>query len=69
MGLLKISGQNFETTTYVVTVLCSCKPIESIRDISSFLSPVWTKTAGYAAGKTWSLNEVENYLRNPKPFQ
>ncbi|XP_065910652.1 uncharacterized protein [Dysidea avara] len=47
----------------------NCTPIKSIRDISSLLSPVWTKTAGYAAGKSWSLDEVENYLRNPKSFQ
>jgi len=26
-------------------------------------------TAGYAAGRTWSLDDVENYLRNPTPFK
>lgn len=46
-----------------------CKPIESIRDIGTILNPVWLMKAGYAAGKSWSLDEVENYLRNPKPFK
>jgi len=25
--------------------------------------------AGYAGGKTWSLIDVEGYLRNPTPFK
>lgn len=50
-------------------VICSCQPIESIRDIGTILNPVWTMKAGYAAGKSWSLDEVENYLRNPTPFE
>ena len=49
--------------------VCSCQPIESIRDIGTILNPVWTMEAGYAAGKSWSLDEVENYLRNPTPFE
>ena len=50
-------------------VTCSCEPIKSIRDIGTILSPVWTMEVGYAAGRRWSLNDVEDYLRNPKPFK
>jgi len=30
---------------------------------------VWIREAGYAAGRSWSLNDIEDYLRNPKPFK
>ncbi|XP_065910956.1 uncharacterized protein [Dysidea avara] len=46
-----------------------CHPIESIKDIGSTTKPVWKMTAGYAGGRTWSLDDVEDYLRNPTPFK
>lgn len=47
----------------------SCSPIKSIKDIGSLFHPVWTKPAGVVGGKEWSLDDVENFLRNPKPFK
>jgi len=52
-----------------VMLLFSCRPIKSIKDIGTVLKPVWKMTAGYAGGRTWSLDEVEDYLRNPTPFK
>ena len=47
----------------------SCRPIKSIKEIGSSLHPVWDMLAGEVAGKEWSLDDVENYLRNPQPFK
>ncbi|XP_065177862.1 uncharacterized protein LOC135808575 [Sycon ciliatum] len=47
----------------------SCSPIKSIKDIGSLLSPVWKKTAGSVGGKSYSLDDVEDFLRNPAPFK
>ena len=47
----------------------SCRPIKSIKEIGSLLHPVWGMPAGVVAGKEWSLDDVENYLRDPKPFK
>jgi len=38
-------------------------PIRSIRDISGFLEQVWNMPAGVLAGTTYSLQEVEDYVR------
>jgi hypothetical protein len=39
-------------------------PLKSIRDIGSFLSPVWKKRAGFVAGKKVSLSYIgQNKLR------
>jgi len=35
-------------------------PLESIKDIGSFFSPVWGKSAGVIAGKSVSLDDIEN---------
>lgn len=51
------------------SLLHSCSPIKSIRDIGSLLHPVWTMPAGVVGGKEWSLDDVENFLRNPAPFK
>lgn len=47
----------------------SSRPIKSIKEIGSLLHPVWDMLAGVVAGKEWSLDDVENYLRNPQPFK
>jgi len=46
-----------------------CHPIKGIRDIGSFFHPVWKMPAGVVAGRQWTLDEVEGYLRNPQPFK
>lgn len=51
------------------SLFSSCKPISSIKDIGSLLNPVWKMPAGVVAGKQWSLDDVENYLRNPHPLK
>jgi len=40
-------------------------PQKSIKDIGSFFSPVWKKEAGMIAGKTVSLDDVENKIIRP----
>ena len=35
-------------------------PVASIRDIGSWLFPVWTKTAGQIHGNSYTLDQVEN---------
>jgi hypothetical protein len=40
-------------------------PVESIRDIGSFLSPVWKKPAGRAAGREVTLHEIEHEILRP----
>ena len=47
----------------------SCAPVKSIRDIGSLLHPVWNFPAGEVGGKQWTLNEIEDYLRNPQPLK
>ena len=37
-------------------------PIESIKDLGSFFSPVWDKPAGNVAGKERTLNEIEHEI-------
>jgi len=37
-------------------------PIESIKDIGSFISPVWGKDAGAIAGRAYSLGEIEHEI-------
>ena len=40
-------------------------PVESIRDIGSFFSPVWKKTVGTLAGKAVTLDEIEHKIIRP----
>ncbi|MBC8283453.1 MAG: DUF547 domain-containing protein [Nitrospinae bacterium] len=37
-------------------------PIKSIKDVGSFFSPVWKKTAGNVAGKERTLDEIEHKI-------
>merc|ERR1719506_31436 len=46
-------------------------PISSITDIGLGLGPaktVWLKYAGKIGGKRYSLQQIEDFLRDPKPF-
>lgn len=40
-------------------------PVESIRDIGSFLRPVWKRTAGAIGGRDVSLGEIEHEILRP----
>ena len=40
-------------------------PDESIRDIGSFLRPVWNRRAGTIAGRDYSLGEIEHEILRP----
>ena len=40
-------------------------PLESIKDVGSFFSPVWGKTAGIIGGKQVSLDTIENDIIRP----
>ncbi|XP_065836519.1 uncharacterized protein [Oscarella lobularis] len=44
-------------------------PIKSILDIGSLNHSVWKMNAGIINGKEFSLDDVEDYLRNPQPFK
>jgi hypothetical protein len=50
-------------------ILRHCEPIVSIKDIGTLLKSVWIMPAGEIAGKMYSLNDIEDYLRKPAPFQ
>lgn len=40
-------------------------PVESIRDVGSFLKPVWKRGAGTLSGRVVSLHEVEHEILRP----
>jgi hypothetical protein len=40
-------------------------PVASIRDIGSFLRPVWRCEAGRVGGRAYSLDEIENRILRP----
>jgi hypothetical protein len=40
-------------------------PLESIKDVGSFISPVWKKPAGQLGGKTVTLDELEHRILRP----
>jgi len=40
-------------------------PLESIRDVGSFLTPVWKRDAGTLSGRVVSLHEVEHEILRP----
>ena len=40
-------------------------PLDSIKDIGNFFSPVWNKTAGKINGKNVSLDDVEHQIIRP----
>lgn len=40
-------------------------PIICIKDVGSFISPVWDKPAGKVGGKIYSLNDIEHKILRP----
>ena len=69
--VMGISHSHTIYTHFIAPFLPSshCEPIGSIKDIGSLIKPVWIMPAGVVGGKTYSLDDVENYLRNPSPFK
>ena len=47
---------------FAVKVVQDNYPVESIKDVGSFFSPVWDKTAGVAGGKEITLSEIEHEI-------
>jgi len=45
-----------------IKVVLDHAPLESIRDVGSFFSPVWNKPAGIVAGKQRTLHEIEHEI-------
>jgi len=45
---------------YALKMVAGNLPLESIRDVGSFFSPVWKKDIGKIAGKVTSLDEIEH---------
>lgn len=41
-------------------------PVDGIRDIGSFLRPVWKRPAGVVGGRTMSLDEIEHDILRPR---
>jgi len=48
-----------------IDVVVKGYPVESIRDVGSFLSPVWRREAGHLAGKPVTLHEIEHEILRP----
>ena len=40
-------------------------PVDSIRSIGSFFSPVWKRPAGKIGGRSYTLDEIENQILRP----
>jgi len=45
---------------YAIKVVIENYPVESIRDVGSLFSSVWTRTAGHIDGKALSLDDIEH---------
>jgi hypothetical protein len=48
-----------------IDLVASHWPVESIRDIGSFFSPVWKREAGRIGGRPYSLDEIEHGILRP----
>ena len=67
-----LSGREEELAFYINTYnILALKtvidhwPLDSIKDVGSFFSPVWGKDAGTIDGKTVSLDDIENKVIRP----
>jgi len=50
---------------FAIDIVLQNHPVESIRDIGSFLWPVWKKEAGRIGGRGYSLDEIEHDILRP----
>ncbi len=48
-----------------IDVVVRHRPVESIRDIGSWLRPVWKQPVGKVAGRTVTLDEIEHRILRP----
>ena len=68
----QLKGQNETLAFYInsynilaLKMVVDHWPLESIKDVGSFFSPVWGKAAGIIAGKEVSLDDLENKIIRP----
>ncbi len=47
---------------FAIDLIVRNQPVESIRDLGSFFSPVWKKQAGRLAGRAYTLDEIEHEI-------
>lgn len=45
---------------FAIDLIVRNPPVESIKDLGSFFSPVWKKEAGRLAGRPYTLDEIEH---------
>ncbi|MFT5695738.1 MAG: hypothetical protein ACI9QQ_001717 [Myxococcota bacterium] len=50
---------------FAIDLVISAYPVESIKDIGSFFTPVWDHEAGRVAGRTYNLDEIEHEILRP----
>jgi hypothetical protein len=50
---------------FAIDLVARNLPIESIRDIGSFLRPVWKHEAGRIQGRAYTLDEIEHQILRP----
>ena len=48
-----------------IDVVVENYPVASIRDVGSFLSPVWKREAGQIHGRAYTLDEIEHRILRP----
>jgi len=46
----------------------SCIPMPGLSNCSGNDGSIWDKNAGVIAGRNWSLNRIETFIRQPIPF-
>ena len=63
------SGIQSSCIIFLDSVFHSCSPIKSIKDIGSLVTPVWKLTAGVVGSQSKSLDDIEDFLRDPSPFK
>jgi hypothetical protein len=50
---------------FAIELVQRAYPIDSIKDVGSFLFPVWKADAGKIAGRIYSLDEIEHQILRP----
>jgi hypothetical protein len=50
---------------FAIDLIVRSYPVESIKDLGSFFSPVWKREAGRIAGRGHSLEEIEHEILRP----
>ena len=50
---------------FAIDLVISAYPVESIKDIGSFFTPVWDHEAGRIGGRAYNLDEIEHNILRP----